>query len=261
MKVYAPRPPSLKSNIVPGPTRVKPENANHGCRTSSAASRATFASRGERRVPARLRRAGSAADLQNHRALRSERRCPRPDRRRSPPRWPAFRPPRMPLAPIATTSARACGTPWRCGRWDAEHVHFALSALRLSGKWCDKIEVTAAGDLAVAVAATATGELEGDAALSGDEFVYETRAFGGEGSEPCVISLRFAEDVLTVKQDGTSAACGFVRRRRGRRLRKDRPLTRRLSSTATAACRKAGSGSAAAPAARAWARARRGIRP
>jgi hypothetical protein len=121
---------------------------------------------------------------------------------------------RLPAAPDATGTYRRYE---RAGLWDAvqvrqvdaEHVHFALSALRLSGKWCDKIEVTAAGDLSVAVAAT--GDLEGDAALSGDEYVYETREYTtqDEWSKPCVLRLRFEDDAVRLTQDGTFHDCGF----------------------------------------------------
>jgi hypothetical protein len=105
----------------------------------------------------------------------------------------------------------------RAGLWnllevrqtDADHVHFALSALRLSGKWCDKIELTATGDLSVAVAAV--GELEGDAALTGGEFVYETREHmtQDEWSRPCVLRLRFDGDTAHMTQDATFHDCGF----------------------------------------------------
>jgi len=121
---------------------------------------------------------------------------------------------RLPAAPDATGTYRHYE---RAGLWDtldvrqldAEHVHFALSALRLSGKWCDKIEATAAGDLSVAVAAT--GELQGEAALAGDEFVYETREYmtQDEWSKPCVLRFRFEGDTVRLTQDGTFHDCGF----------------------------------------------------
>ena len=121
---------------------------------------------------------------------------------------------RLPEAPDASGSYRRYE---RAGLWnvldvrqtDPDHVHFALSALRLSGKWCDKIELTAAGDLSVAVAAV--GELEGDAGLSGGEFVYETREHmtQDEWSLPCLLRLRFEGDTVRLTQDGTFHDCGF----------------------------------------------------
>jgi hypothetical protein len=103
----------------------------------------------------------------------------------------------------------------QAGLWDTVdvktladgRVHFALSAVRLSGRRCADMQGYAAGDHSYVIAAQ--GGLEGDAARRGEDFVYESREYVEADQPPCVIRLRFSGDSLTVTQDGRDVHCGF----------------------------------------------------